>query len=125
MSLLSCVKPLLELGICKENYMARKTNGTGTTRSKKTTSADVVPQQQTPVQAAPELRKNVTPINLVAKKANVDIDEEIRRRAYELFLERHGAPGDQAQDWLLAEREIRARYTAPNQSAFAAGQGRS
>jgi hypothetical protein len=33
-------------------------------------------------------------------------DEEIRRRAYEIYLERGGLPGDEIDDWLRAEREL-------------------
>jgi len=33
--------------------------------------------------------------------------DEIRRRAYEIYLARNGAPGDPASDWLHAERELR------------------
>jgi len=32
--------------------------------------------------------------------------EEIRRRAYEIYLEREGLPGDELDDWLRAEREL-------------------
>jgi hypothetical protein len=32
--------------------------------------------------------------------------DEIRRRAYEIYLERGGLPGQQLEDWLQAEREI-------------------
>jgi hypothetical protein len=32
--------------------------------------------------------------------------EEIRRRAYEIYLERGGLPGDELEDWLRAEREL-------------------
>lgn len=32
--------------------------------------------------------------------------EQIQVRAYEIFLERHGAPGSQVEDWLRAEREL-------------------
>jgi hypothetical protein len=32
--------------------------------------------------------------------------EEIRRRAYEIYLERNGLPGDALDDWLRAEREL-------------------
>jgi Protein of unknown function (DUF2934) len=35
---------------------------------------------------------------------------EIRKRAYELFRERHGAPGRDLDDWLRAEAEVRARH---------------
>jgi hypothetical protein len=32
--------------------------------------------------------------------------EEIRRRAYEVYLERGDLPGDELDDWLRAEREL-------------------
>jgi hypothetical protein len=48
-----------------------------------------------------EPRKNVVPINL---------EEEIRRRAYELFQQRGQASGNAAEDWLTAEREVMQRY---------------
>jgi hypothetical protein len=34
-------------------------------------------------------------------------EEEIRRRAYEIFLERGPDPGDELSDWLQAEDELR------------------
>ncbi len=44
------------------------------------------------------------------KEAQSDITEEqIRSRAYEIYLGRRGRPGDPCQDWLQAERELRAR----------------
>lgn len=33
-------------------------------------------------------------------------DEEIRRRAYEIYLERGAQPGHELDDWLQAEREF-------------------
>ena len=53
------------------------------------------------LQAAADTKKNVIPINL---------EDEIRRRAYELFQERGGIPGNEHEDWVRAEREVRARY---------------
>jgi len=48
-----------------------------------------------------ETRANVVPINL---------EDEIRRFAY-LLAERRGfEPGHEAEDWLVAEREVRQRY---------------
>ena len=35
-------------------------------------------------------------------------DEQIRLRAYELYLRRDAAPGDPLADWLRAERELAA-----------------
>jgi Protein of unknown function (DUF2934) len=76
--------------------------------ARKTTDTVAKPRTGKPsakaVKLAPEAvppRKNVVPINL---------DDEIRRRAYEIYLERGGQPGDQHQDWLLAERQVRQRY---------------
>lgn len=37
-------------------------------------------------------------------------EETIRRRAYELHLERGGAHGGDVEDWLRAEREVEARH---------------
>jgi len=38
-----------------------------------------------------------------------NIEDEIRRRAYELYLSRGGANGDDLSDWLEAERLVRSR----------------
>ena len=35
-------------------------------------------------------------------------DEKIRRRAYEVYLARGGAPGHEVEDWLQAERDLRS-----------------
>jgi len=35
-------------------------------------------------------------------------EEKIRRRAYELYLERGGEPGHDLEHWLQAERELTA-----------------
>jgi hypothetical protein len=48
-----------------------------------------------------DTRKNVIPINL---------EDEIRRRAYELYQQRQPNPGSEADDWFTAEREIMQRY---------------
>jgi len=46
-----------------------------------------------------------------------NLDEEIRRRAYELYLQRNGSSGDPVRDWFVAEREVRARHATAGQSA--------
>ena len=33
-------------------------------------------------------------------------EQEIRERAYEIYLQREGHPGDEVDDWLQAEREL-------------------
>jgi hypothetical protein len=45
--------------------------------------------------------QNTVPINL---------EEEIRRRAYELSAERGFSSGSETEDWLRAEREVMQRY---------------
>jgi hypothetical protein len=91
--------------------MARKTTGNATTiRGKKTGVA--VPAAA--VQGALEVHKDGKPSNVVP----INLEEEIRRRAYELYLERRATAGgetgngngNESQDWLIAEREIRSRH---------------
>ena len=79
--------------------MARKSNGdNATTRTRKPKTSETAA-----VQLVAETRKNVVPINL---------EEEIRRRAYEIYVQRGSAPGGENEDWLTAEREVRSRYQA-------------
>lgn len=40
--------------------------------------------------------------------------DKIALRAYEIYLERHGAPGNPLEDWVRAEREI---LTKPKRAA--------
>jgi hypothetical protein len=40
----------------------------------------------------------------------INLDDEIRRRAYELYLQRSSGSGSAAEDWIAAEREVRQRY---------------
>ena len=35
-------------------------------------------------------------------------EQDIRRRAYEIYLERGAQPGHELEDWLQAERELTA-----------------
>lgn len=52
----------------------------------------------------------ITPASVeVSQPLNGNLEEEIRRRAYELFLQRGGTPGGENDDWLIAEREILSR----------------
>ena len=42
---------------------------------------------------------------------NQDIQEAIRLKAYELYLERNGAAGDELEDWIIAEKIVLKRFT--------------
>jgi hypothetical protein len=45
-------------------------------------------------------------------------EQEIRRRAYEIYLERGEEPGHDLEDWLQAERELASHeITHPGESA--------
>jgi hypothetical protein len=124
----------LNLGICKEYpnmARAKSTSGGKSNRTSKETnsvnhpvstpdtnavaggaaSSDSKPQNKVMPERMPEPRKfelrkteprkNVVPIN---------IDDEIRRRAYELYLQREPGSGSESEDWLTAEREVMQRY---------------
>ena len=92
--------------------MARKTTGNSTPSRSKKTAASIQPAA---VQVAPEVPKNGKPANLVLV-VPVNLEEEIRRRAYELYLQRRATAGnenvngDENTDWLIAEREIRSQH---------------
>jgi hypothetical protein len=127
----------LNLGICKEYpNMARsksipgsKANRTNTGKEQtsvsnpsaipdiKAVAAEAAPSETRPEpKIKPEPRrlevmksdppKNVVPINLVP----INLEDEIRRRAYELYLQRGNSSGSEAEDWFTAESEIRQRY---------------
>lgn len=53
---------------------------------------------------------SVRPSVLPGKQENGRLEEEIRRRAYEIYLARNGSAGNEHEDWLIAEREIRSRH---------------
>jgi len=138
MSLIYNVKPFLDLGICKEYFMARKTTESGLfTRRKKTETTVPTGHQDT------ELSSNVSndnqdsrtakPLNPVpinhhalnqasnhqnsvnSGSLSPEVEAEIRHRAYELYLQRSAdvhEGGDQHQDWLKAEREVLSRHNS-------------
>jgi len=109
---------LLRLGDCKEypNMAKAKTprtntrsNTNGSTPETVTTAAEMQaaqPELKEIKRTLSEVRQNVIPINL---------DEEIRRRAYELWEQRGHEPGHENEHWLMAEQEIAARYNVQRQ----------
>jgi hypothetical protein len=99
--------------------MARKTTGEATTKTKKAgTSARAGATRVLP-EVGNEVRKNGKGANVVAVSLAVSLEDEIRRRAYELYLERRATAGaesgSEGQDWLIAEREIRSRHDGQEQ----------
>jgi hypothetical protein len=75
--------------------MARaKTPGNGTSTRKQVATM--------PAPKLVEAKKNPSTVNL-------NLEEQIRFRAYQLYEERGYTPGHEAEDWLVAEREILGR----------------
>ena len=95
--------------------MARKTTGIATTNRNKKTATLVQPAaEQVAPEVLKEVRKNGKPVSVTPVNRPVNLEEEIRRRAYELYLQRRATAGagngNENQDWLIAESEIRSRY---------------
>jgi len=44
----------------------------------------------------------------------IDLETQIRQRAYQLYEERGCTPGQQDDDWLRAEQELRAHFGQHN-----------
>jgi hypothetical protein len=55
--------------------------------------------------------KEVARTKLAATAETPNIEEEIRKRAYELFEARGGEDGQELEDWLRAEEEIKSSKT--------------
>jgi hypothetical protein len=79
--------------------MAIKNSETSKRRVRKATSV-----------APPVVTEQRQDVALSNKPAVNNIEEEIRRRAYELYLERGMTPGDPGQDWLVAEQQVRSHH---------------
>jgi DUF2934 family protein len=43
--------------------------------------------------------------------------EEIALRAYQIYQERDGAPGDELTDWIMAERQLTEQKTKPSRKS--------
>ncbi len=57
------------------------------------------------VTSTPQPRKASSSANFPA----VDLEAQVRQRAYELYQERGYTAGQENEDWLQAEREVMAR----------------
>jgi hypothetical protein len=57
---------------------------------------------------SPKIKRdeNIEDETTLAEIGNPASQEEIRRRAYEIYLERGEQPGCDLDDWLQAEREL-------------------
>ena len=69
-----------------------------------------------PAPAAVPANESVTPI--VTSTFTVNLEEEIRFRAYELYLRRNGQSEDHYEDWCRAVFEISAKYEADGYQVY-------
>ena len=86
-----------------------RSNANGSTPETVTTPAEVQaahPELKEIKRTLSEVRQNVVPINL---------DEEIRRSAYELWEQCGHESGHENEHWFIAEQEITARYHVQRQ----------
>jgi len=70
--------------------------------------------QKTPKSALRTTESNSSSAILTSRATDTSVyssvsEEQIRRRAYELYVQRGGVGGNQAEDWLRAEAELRGR----------------
>ena len=52
--------------------------------------------------------------NSAAPKNTIVSNEQIRERAHQIFLARGGTPGNELDDWLLAEQELKRERAQAN-----------
>lgn len=83
--------------------------------------AGVNASEPKPVEAKPiEAREPRKTLAEVRRVVPINLEEEIRRRAYQLYEERGCMPGHENDDWLVAEREVLTRYTTPHHRSASA-----
>lgn len=62
----------------------------------------------------PKTRKPSSPASKGSRPAQSQpTQQEIALRAYQIYLERDGAPGNELEDWTRAERELLAKNGKP------------
>jgi Protein of unknown function (DUF2934) len=81
-----------------------------TPRNNTSPNKQVIPMPE--VTSAPAIRKSAGS----SAPTPIDLEQQIRQRAYELYEERGRTPGQEREDWFRAEREVLAR-TNHQQSA--------
>ena len=55
--------------------------------------------------------------------SNQPTREEIALRAYQIYLKRDGAPGNEFEDWMQAERQLLGENGKPHRKATAKSAG--
>jgi len=74
-----------------------------TPRTNDSTNKQVITMPE--VTSTPQIRRSPG----ASTPTPITLEEQIRERAYALYEERGCVPGHESDDWLQAEREVRAR----------------
>jgi hypothetical protein len=126
------VHSLLNLGTCKEYPTMAKVKSPAAKKTEKKDAALSTPVFTAPMEAASALDKPVAEKLVAEKTGSVipfevrkqeitkasqraqivpnTVQDEIRMRAYELYVQRGYSSGNPNEDWLNAEREVLQRY---------------
>jgi hypothetical protein len=80
--------------------MAEKTTKRTTTTKNTAAASDAAPAKSN-TRSAPRKAAKILPT-----------EEQVRQRAFEIFLNRNGADGDAHGDWIRAERELVAELNS-------------
>jgi hypothetical protein len=80
-----------------------------------------MPKAKSPRTPKPKAEKKVLQMPENGNSHNgsspLDLEGEIRLRAYQLYVERGFIAGFEEEDWLTAEREVLARYAGHSHTA--------
>ena len=80
-----------------------------------------MPKAKSPRTPKPKAEKNLLQMPENGNSHNgsspLDLEREIRLRAYQLYVERGSLAGFEEEDWLTAEREVLARYAGHSHTA--------
>jgi hypothetical protein len=116
------IHSFLNLGICKEYPIMARTKSPSGTRQPRQKDPIVDASTTAPTPAAapangsqPESKSEARKLGVVKNDSRpnivpINLEDEIRRRAYELSEKRGFQSGYEDEDWLNAEREVMQRY---------------
>ena len=82
-----------------------------------------MPRAKTPRTTKPKTSENVLQMpengngSVHQQYSPADLEAAIRLRAFELYQQRGCTPGQDAQDWFAAEREVRGRHADQKHTA--------
>ena len=82
-----------------------------TPRTPATENKQVISMPEANATAPAKKAKNPTPSSVSLNPTPIDLEAQIRQRAYELYVERGRVDGFENEDWLKAELEIRGRLS--------------